>query len=101
MSLSSPFFWENCSQEKMRILSDMLVNGFQQLIELILWLSLLIFLVGGWTLNQVMGLVVGFLLWLVIMSVFCSLFIMVYDIRIRLKNIEKSASLGKKENNTN
>ncbi len=82
------------------MLSKMIVNFFQILIEIALWLSLLTFVILGWKMRsgglfggEIMGLkgaIIGAVVWLIIAVVFFGISLVLGDIRERVKNIQSS-----------
>ena len=80
------------------MLSKIIVNSYKAFIEISLWLSLLVFVISGWSTGSspfgggggFMGAVIGAILWFVFAVVFFGAFLVLEDIRDRLKNIESS-----------
>ncbi len=70
---------------------------YQRFIEVSLWLSLILFIVGGWSFRNpmtgeggVIGAGIGFLVWVVVAVVFFGAFLVLDDIRQSVKKIESS-----------
>jgi hypothetical protein len=80
------------------MLSKMIVDMYQRFIELSLWLSLFIFVAGGWNFSNpvtgqgggAIGAGIGFLIWVVVAVVFFGAFLVLEDIRKSVKKIESS-----------
>ena len=80
------------------MLSRMVVNTYQQFIEVSLWLFLILFAVGGWYFPNpfngeqgfVLGVFIGVLLWVAIAVVFFGSFLMLLEIQKSVKKIESS-----------
>ncbi|MCH8101189.1 MAG: hypothetical protein IIB74_12245 [Proteobacteria bacterium] len=62
---------------------------FQRFIEVVLWLSMLMFVIAGWSYDGIVTALVGFLIWVVFAVVFFGAILLVADIQ---KNVEKIAS---------
>lgn len=71
------------------MLSKMIVKMFQRFIEVVLWLSMLMFVIAGWSYDGIVTALVGFLIWVVFAVVFFGAILLVADIQ---KNVEKIAS---------
>lgn len=67
----------------------MIVKMFQRFIEVVLWLSMLMFVIAGWSYDGIVTALVGFLIWVVFAVVFFGAILLVADIQ---KNVEKIAS---------
>ena len=77
------------------MLSRIIVNSYKQFIEIALWLSLLIAIVVGWQVPStffggLLGVIVGIIVWFIMAVVFFGAFLVLEDIRERVKNIEGS-----------
>ena len=71
------------------MLSKMIVQMYTRFLEISLWISLLIFVVGGWNYDGITGAFLGFLGWVVFAVVFFGAFLLIADIQ---KSVEKIAS---------
>lgn len=71
------------------MLSKSIINTFHSFMELILWLSLLGFVVAGWQIEGVGTALVGILAWAVFAIVFCGPVLLIADIQ---KTVDKIAS---------
>jgi len=80
------------------MLSKIIVSSYAVFIEISLWLSLLLFVIGGWNFSNpmtgqgggFMGAIIGLLIWLVIAVVFFGAFLVLEDIRKTVKRIEEA-----------
>lgn len=81
------------------MLSKMIVNSYQILIEIALWLSLLAFVILGWQMRAggFAGSIMGFkgaiiwaVVWFIVAVVFFGGLLVLGDIRERVKKIESS-----------
>ncbi len=80
------------------MLSKIIVSSYAVFIEISLWLSLLLFVIGGWSFSNpmtgegggFMGAIIGLIIWFVIAVVFFGAFLILEDIRISVKKIEEA-----------
>ncbi|HEB87058.1 MAG TPA: hypothetical protein ENI68_08605 [Gammaproteobacteria bacterium] len=80
------------------MLSKIIVSSYAVFIEISLWLSLLLFVIGGWNFSNpmtgegggFMGAIIGLIIWFVIAVVFFGAFLILEDIRISVKRIEEA-----------
>lgn len=71
------------------MLSKMIVQMYRGFLEVSLWISLLIFVIGGWQFDGITTALMGFLGWVVFAVVFFGAFLLIADIQ---KSVEKIAS---------
>ena len=71
------------------MLSKSIVNTFHSFMELILWLTLVGFVVAGWQMEGVGAALAGVLAWAVFAIVICGPVLLIADIQ---KSVEKIAS---------
>ncbi len=71
------------------MLSKMIVQMFQRFIEVVLWISMLGFVIAGWSYDGITTALAGFLAWVVFAVVFFGAILLIADIQ---KNLEKIAS---------
>ena len=71
------------------MLSKIIVKMFQRFIEVVLWLSMLMFVIAGWSYDGIVTALVAFLIWVVFAVIFFGAILLVADIQ---KNVEKIAS---------
>ena len=74
------------------MLTRMIRELFEPLIEMILWISLVVALVGGWGANGLLGSLIALLIWLLTSVLFIGLALIIVDIRNAVKRIEDSRS---------
>ncbi len=74
----------------MNPLSKIIVNAYEALIEIILWLSLLIFVIAGAVIKEVPGMLIGLGIWLIAAVLIFGTFLVIVDIRGRVERIESS-----------
>ncbi len=74
------------------MLTRMIRELFEPLIEMILWISLVVALVGGWKANRLLGSLFALLIWLLTSVLFIGLALIIVDIRNAVKRIEDSRS---------
>lgn len=83
------------------MLSTLIVNSYKIFIEISLWLSLLLSILGGWftssrfigssmSFGSFMSVVVAVFIWFIVAVVVFGTFLVLEDIRQRVKNIETS-----------
>ena len=78
------------------MLSKLIVSSYNMFIEVSLWLSLLMLVVGGWIgassadASGILGAIIGAIIWFVVAVVFFGAFLILGDIRDRVKKIEES-----------
>jgi len=78
------------------MLSKLIVSSYNMFIEISLWLSLVLLVVGGWAGassadgSGILGAILGAVIWFVIAVVFFGAFLILGDIRERVKSIEES-----------
>jgi len=80
------------------MLSKIIVSSYAIFIEISLWLSLLLFVIGGWNFSNpmteqgggFMGAIIGLVIWFVIAVVFFGAFLILEDIRRSVKRIEEA-----------
>ena len=81
------------------MLSKFIVSSYKTVIEIALWLSLLVFIAGGWAgastaeFNSILGATAGAVLWFILAVVFFGAFLVLGDIRERVKSIEESEQI--------
>ena len=76
------------------MLSKMVVDAYGRFLELALWLSLIVFVFGGWQaapgeLSPIVGAMFGFVGWVIFAVVFCGAFLVINDIRNVVRRIEE------------
>ena len=74
------------------MLTKIIQKLFEPLIEVILWVSLLAAVIGGWQANGLMGSLLALLIWLLTSVIFIGLALIIVDIRNAVKRIEDSRS---------
>lgn len=74
------------------MLSRFVVNVYTVLLEIGLWLTLVVGLIGGWAAKGFMGAIGGVIAAAIFGAVFFGAFLVLDDIRHRLKAIEVKAS---------
>ena len=74
----------------MNPLSKMIVNAYEALIEIILWFSLLGFVIAGATVKDLLGMFIGLGIWLIAAVLIFGTFLVIVDIRGRVERIESS-----------
>ena len=67
----------------------MIVQMFQRFIEVVLWISMLGFVIAGWSYDGIITALAGFLAWVVFAVVFFGAILLIADIQ---KNLEKIVS---------
>jgi len=80
------------------MLSKIIVSAYATFIEISLWLSLLVFIVGGWNFSNpitgqgggLIGAIIALIIWFVIAVVFFGAFLVLEDIRKSVKRIEEA-----------
>lgn len=73
------------------MLSKIIVSSYAVFIEISLWLSLLLLVIGGWHfLSGFAGAIIGLAIWFVISAVFFGAFLILEDIREIVKRIEEA-----------
>ena len=78
------------SAEQKNLMWDRWQKGdSMRFIEVVLWLSMLMFVIAGWSYDGIVTALVGFLIWVVFAVVFFGAILLVADIQ---KNVEKIAS---------
>jgi hypothetical protein len=70
------------------MLSKIVVNMYAVLLEVGLWLILLVGLIGGWQVQGFLGMLVGVVFAAIFGAVFFGAFLVLEDIRSRVKAIE-------------
>jgi hypothetical protein len=70
------------------MLSKIVVNVYTVLLEVSLWLMLLVGAIGGWQAKGFLGMLVGVVLAAIFGAVFFGAFLVLDDIRNRVKAIE-------------
>jgi len=70
------------------MLSKIVVDLYSVLLEIGLWLVLLSGIIGGWQANGFFGAIVGFIVAAIFGAVFFGAFLVLADIRNRVKAIE-------------
>ena len=71
------------------MLSKSIVNTFHSFIELVLWLTLVGFMVAGWQIEGIGAALVGLLAWVVFAIILVGPILLIADIQ---KSVEKIAS---------
>ena len=74
------------------MLTKIIRELFEPLMEVILWISLLGALIGGWQANGLVGSLIALLVWLLASVLFVGLALIIVDIRNAVKRIEDSRS---------
>ena len=74
----------------MNPLSKVIVNAYEALIEIILWLSLLISVITGAMVKEFLGMFIGLGVWLIAAVLIFGTFLVIVDIRGRVERIESS-----------
>ena len=72
------------------MLSKIIVDSYKLFIEISLWLSLAVFFFGGAQAKGISGAIIGLILWFVFAVTFFGIFLVVTDIREKVKSIEAS-----------
>ena len=77
------------------MLSGLIVNSYKLFIEIALWLSLMMSIIVGWQAHStffggILGVIVGITIWFIMAVIFFGAFLVLEDIRERVKNIEAS-----------
>ena len=72
------------------MLTKIIRELFEPLVEVILWISLLVALIGGWQANGLVGSFLALLIWLLMSVLFIGLALIIVDIRNAVKRIEDS-----------
>ena len=81
------------------MLSRIIVSSYILFIEIALWLTLFVSIVGGWQISReffdgsIFVVIFGIAVWYIMAVVFVGAFLVLEDIRQRVKNIEASKSL--------
>ena len=70
------------------MLSKLIVNAYKIIIEVALWATLFIAIVAGWHISDITGALFGAVVWLFGATVFFGAFLVLLDIRGRVKSIE-------------
>lgn len=75
------------------MLSKIIVNSYKVFIEIALWASLLLFIIIGWNIGYssgIIGAILGVVLWFFGAVIFFGSFLVLVDIREKVKSIEAS-----------
>ena len=94
--LLSVVITDNNKEEIM--LSKIIVSSYALFIEVSLWLSMLMFAVGGWSYSNpitgegggFLGAVTGLIVWFIVAVIILGAFLVLNDIRKSVQKIEKS-----------
>ncbi len=79
------------------MLSKIIVSSYSVFIEISLWLSLFLLVIGGWNFSNpmtgqgggFMGAIIGLVIWFVVAIIFFGAFLILEDIRKSVKRIEE------------
>jgi ABC-type multidrug transport system permease subunit len=72
------------------MLSKMILDMYSRFLEISLWISLLLFVIGGWNYDGATGSLLGFLAWVVFSVVFFGAFLLIADIQQSVQKIASS-----------
>ena len=79
------------------MLSKLIADSYQTLIEIMLWLTLVVALYYGWDANKILGLMFGFAIWVFVMALLTGFFLVIVDIRNRVVSIDQQLKARVKE----